>query len=72
MAQCCVANHGFLAQPQSQPEHDLIKARLTTREFNSTVPINSMPILVDGETTNSYWLGAVDFYGETSNVKELF
>ena len=30
--QCCVQNYGFLAQPSSQAEHDLIKSRLQTRE----------------------------------------
>ena len=30
--QCCVNNYGFLAQPSSQAEHDLIKARLQTSE----------------------------------------
>ena len=30
---CCVNNYGFLAQPSSQAEHDLIKTRLQTSEF---------------------------------------
>ena len=29
--ECCVKNYGFLAQPSSQAEHDLIKGRLQTR-----------------------------------------
>ena len=31
--ECCVNNYGFLAQPSSQAEHDLIKARLQTSEL---------------------------------------
>ncbi len=31
--ECCVNNYGFLAQPSSQAEHDLIKTRLQTSEF---------------------------------------
>ena len=30
--QCCVQNYGFLAQPSSQAEQDLIMTRLQTRE----------------------------------------
>ena len=30
--ECCVNNYGFLAQPSSQAEHDLIKTRLQTSE----------------------------------------
>merc|ERR1712121_425596 len=44
--QCCVANHGFLAEPSSQEEHDLIKERLT---------------IMDGGAFVSYWLGGVDY-----------
>merc|ERR1712024_99254 len=47
--QCCNQNYGFLAQPASQAEHDLIKTRLQT---------------LDGNFTNSYWLGGVDFFAE--------
>ena len=32
--QCCNQNYGFLAQPASQAEHDLIKTRLQTREIS--------------------------------------
>merc|ERR1711970_1098992 len=39
--QCCVQNYGFLAQPSSQAEHDLIMSRLQT---------------LDGNYTNGYWL----------------
>ena len=31
--QCCVQNHGFLAEPASQEEHDLIKQHLVISEF---------------------------------------
>lgn len=47
--QCCVANHGYLAEPTSQEQHELIKQRLT---------------IIDGETFTSYWLGGVDFFSE--------
>merc|ERR1712198_326329 len=46
---CCVQNYGFLAEPASADEHELIKARLQT---------------LDGNYTNSYWLGGVDFFAE--------
>jgi len=47
--QCCVANHGFLAEPSSQEEHDLIKERVT---------------IMDGGAFVSYWLGGVDYFEE--------
>merc|ERR1712088_1082648 len=48
--QCCVQNHGFLAEPASQEEHDLIKQHL---------------VIIDGaDAYTSYWLGASDFYEE--------
>jgi len=47
--QCCVQNYGFLAEPASADEHELIKGRLQT---------------LDGNYTNSYWLGGVDFFAE--------
>merc|ERR1712123_68790 len=47
--QCCVANHGYLAEPSSQEEHDLIKERLA---------------MLDGDVHTGYWLGASDFYAE--------
>ena len=31
--ECCVMNYGFLAQPSTQAEHDLIKSRLQTSEL---------------------------------------
>merc|ERR1712172_189060 len=48
--QCCVQNHGFLAEPASQEEHDLIKQHL---------------VIIDGaDACTSYWLGGSDFYEE--------
>merc|ERR1719189_2590438 len=48
--QCCVQNHGFLAEPASQEEHDLIKQHL---------------VIIDGaDAYTSYWLGGSDFYEE--------
>ena len=32
--QCCVENHGFLAEPASQEEHDLIKQHLVISELH--------------------------------------
>ena len=32
--QCCVQNHGFLAEPASQEEHDLIKQHLVISEIS--------------------------------------
>merc|ERR1712107_976554 len=46
----CVQNHGFLAEPASQEEHDLIKQHL---------------VIIDGaDAYTSYWLGGSDFYEE--------
>merc|ERR1719182_971639 len=48
--QCRVENHGFLAEPASQEEHDLIKQHL---------------VIIDGaDAYTSYWLGGSDFYEE--------
>ena len=36
--QCCVQNHGFLAEPASQEEHDLIKQHLViSKIYQSTL-----------------------------------
>ena len=32
--QCCVQNHGFLAEPASQEEHDLIKQHLVISKIS--------------------------------------
>merc|ERR1711962_1422006 len=46
----CFPNHGFLAEPASQEEHDLIKQHL---------------VIIDGaDAYTSYWLGGSDFYEE--------
>merc|ERR1711936_474856 len=47
--QCCVANHGFLAEPSSVAEHDLIAARANMTDQGAFV---------------SYWLGGVDYFEE--------
>ena len=66
--QCCVNNYGFLAQPSSQAEHDLIKTRLQTSEGSLSSEcmyiIKDNSFSVDGNYTSSYWLGGVDYFGE--------
>ena len=32
--QCCVQNHGFLAEPASQEEHDMIKQHLVISKLH--------------------------------------
>eukprot|EP00091_Calanus_sinicus_P023830 TRINITY_DN8264_c0_g1_i1.p1 TRINITY_DN8264_c0_g1~~TRINITY_DN8264_c0_g1_i1.p1 ORF type:complete len:214 (-),score=59.28 TRINITY_DN8264_c0_g1_i1:42-632(-) len=47
---CCYANHGYMAEPVSQEEHDLIKSRL---------------LMVNGEGEKSaWWLGGSDWFNE--------
>ena len=65
--QCCVNNYGFLAQPSSQAEHDLIMDRLQMCKYLTLYQINFIfdnCHLVDGNYTNSYWLGGVDYFQE--------
>jgi len=47
---CCVANHGYMAEPASQEEQDFIKSRL---------------VIINGPTDKSaWWLGGYDWANE--------
>merc|ERR1739844_505256 len=46
--QCCVENHGFLAEPASQEEHDLIKQHLVISELHH---LHYLPYIVPNKET---------------------
>ena len=54
--QCCVQNHGFLAEPASQEEHDLIKQHLViSKIYQSTLFMLHRP----GKTPSSICLSTI-------------